>query len=129
MTAMDELTHAQQTVLLEAVRAAHEANQIYCASLGDPLSLAWEDLPKAQIDGMLRGALHALENGDPSHSHQLWYEDRVANGWTFGPVKDPARKISPNLIPYAELPEAQKRKDILFQGIVRAYYFARTASI
>lgn len=45
---------------------------------------------------------------------------RIAEGWTYGPVKDFAAKTSPCLIPYADLPEAQRRKDALFQSVVRA---------
>lgn len=42
-----------------------------------------------------------------------------AEGWVFATVKDFAAKTSPNLVPYAELPEAQRAKDALFQRTVR----------
>jgi hypothetical protein len=101
-------------------RAAHEANNVYNAAIGDPLSPAWGALTEAQRNGVINGAKHALAGGTPADSHALWMESRVAEGWTYGPVKDFVAKTSPCLVPYAELPEAQRRKDALFQASVRA---------
>ena len=101
-------------------RAAHEANNVYNAAIGDPLSPAWDALTEAQRNGAIGGAKHALAGGTAADSHALWMESRVAEGWTYGAVKDFAAKTSPCLVPYAELPEVQRRKDALFQAVVRA---------
>jgi hypothetical protein len=103
-----------------AARAAHEANNVFNRAIGDVLSPAWGDLTEAQRNGAIAGAQHALNGGTPEESHNLWSATRVAEGWTYGPVKDFAAKTSPCLIPYADLPEAQRRKDALFQSVVRA---------
>ena len=103
-----------------AARAAHEVNNVYNAAIGDPLSPAWDDLTYAQRNGVIAGAKHALAGGSPEDSHNLWLESRRAEGWTYGPVKDFAAKTSPCFLPYAELPEAQRRKDAQFQSVVRA---------
>lgn len=102
-------------------RAAHEVNNVFNRAIGDALSPAWEDLTDAQRSGVIAGARHALDGGSPEDSHNLWMASRVAEGWTFGPVKDFAARTSPCLIPYAELPEMQRRKDALFQATVRAF--------
>lgn len=101
-------------------RAAHEVNNVYNAAIGDPLSPAWGDLTDAQRSGVIAGARHALAGGSPEDSHNLWLESRRAEGWTYGPSKDFAVKTSPCFLPYAELPEAQRRKDALFQSVVCA---------
>ena len=106
--------------LLEAcARAAHEQNNVFCLALGDVPSPAWHNLTDAQREGVLKGAEHALAGGTPEASHELWMASRIAEGWVFATVKDFAAKTSPNLVPYAELPEAQRAKDALFQRTVR----------
>ena len=45
------------------------------------------------------------------HSHDIWARQRITDGWTFGPARDDAQKKHPCLIPYAELPESEKRYD------------------
>lgn len=49
--------------------------------------------------------------------HERWMAERVFEGWTHAPPpKDVARKTSPDLVPWHELPEAEKEKD---RGTVR----------
>lgn len=102
-----------------SARAAHEVNNVYNAAVGDTLSPAWEQLTDAQRSGVIAGAEHALAGGGPEDSHKLWLASREAEGWTYGPVKDFEAKTSPCILPYDRLPEAQRRKDALFQAVVR----------
>lgn len=43
--------------------------------------------------------------------HDVWAVGRIAEGWRYGEVKDPAAKTTPLLVPYAELPESEKAYD------------------
>ncbi len=43
--------------------------------------------------------------------HDVWAMGRIAEGWTYGEVKDVERKKTPQLIPYMELPEEEKQYD------------------
>jgi len=43
--------------------------------------------------------------------HDLWVEERKANGWRYGEVKDANKKTSPYLVPYSELTEEIKDLD------------------
>ena len=43
--------------------------------------------------------------------HQRWSREREADGWTYGPQRDNARKIHPDLVPYDQLSESAKDKD------------------
>ncbi len=43
--------------------------------------------------------------------HEVWARTRMEQGWTYGPVRDDARKQHPCLVPYAELPEEEKVYD------------------
>ncbi len=43
--------------------------------------------------------------------HEVWSEGRIQDGWTYGPVRDDARKETPCLVPYDDLPEREKDFD------------------
>ena len=43
--------------------------------------------------------------------HEVWAAGRIAEGWTYGPVRDDAKKETPCLVPYADLPESEKEYD------------------
>jgi hypothetical protein len=53
----------------------------------------------------------ALTERLAEHSHDVWAQQRMADGWTYGPKRDDATKKHPDLIPYAELPEPEKEYD------------------
>lgn len=43
--------------------------------------------------------------------HEVWAKNRMAEGWTFGSVRDDAKKQHPCLIAYEELPDSEKEYD------------------
>ncbi|MBQ8001535.1 MAG: Ryanodine receptor Ryr [Ruminococcus sp.] len=43
--------------------------------------------------------------------HEVWAAGRVAEGWTYGEVRDDEKKTTPCLVPYCELPESEKDYD------------------
>jgi hypothetical protein len=45
------------------------------------------------------------------NTHAVWAQERIAQGWRFGNKRNDARKEHPSLVPYAELPEAEKVYD------------------
>lgn len=45
------------------------------------------------------------------HVHDVWASERLADGWRYGPRRDDAKKEHPSLVPYAELPESEKKYD------------------
>ncbi len=53
----------------------------------------------------------AFEPAEVEHlaalEHARWLAERIAQGWRAG-VRDPIRKTNPNLVPWAELPEASR---------------------
>jgi hypothetical protein len=65
---------------------------------------------------------HTIANPDagPASSHESWLAEKQRDGWSYGPVKDPAKKEHPCFVPYAELPPEQQAKDHLFQAVVRS---------
>ena len=45
------------------------------------------------------------------HAHEVWAAARFAQGWVYGPTRNDARREHPCLVPYDELPEAEKTLD------------------
>lgn len=107
---------------LQIARLAHEVNRAYCASLGDSTQPAWEDAPDWQRASAIAGVEMHLANPDatPEQSHDAWLEQKAADGWVYGKVKDAEKKEHPCFLPYEKLPPEQKAKDYLFRGVVHA---------
>lgn len=103
-------------------RIAHEVNRAYCTATGDYSQPAWGDAPQWQKDSAIAGVKYAEGNPHalPEHSHQSWLKQKVADGWKYGPAKDPDKKEHPCMVEYKLLPEAQRVKDFLFLAVCRA---------
>lgn len=103
-------------------RMAHEVNRAYCAALGDHSQVQWEDAPEWQRISARSGVVMHKKNPDatPERSHEEWLKSKQADGWKWGPVKDPEKKEHPCCCSYAELSPEQRAKDYLFKGVVDA---------
>lgn len=101
----------------------HEANRVYCAATGDTSQPAWVDAPQWQKDSAIAGVGWVIENPHAPESavHESWLAAKIADGWTYGEVKDPIAKTHPCMKPYGELPRNQTDKDRLFKAIVLAF--------
>jgi hypothetical protein len=103
---------------------SHEANRLYCLSIGDSSQPHWEDAPDWQKKSALLGVTYRITAQDwtPDRSHASWMDEKVHDGWTYGDVKDPIKKTHPCMVPYEQLPEAQRVKDSIFGIVVWALY-------
>ncbi len=43
--------------------------------------------------------------------HEVWAQNRLNDGWSYGVVRDAAKRHHPCLVPYEELPENEKEYD------------------
>ncbi|MEO6125053.1 MAG: NAD-binding protein [Ilumatobacteraceae bacterium] len=107
---------------------AHHSSGAGDASLQRPwaeLSDEQRDLSRRRVDGIIadlaevRCELAPLRRwGEPltefsaaeidtlaSREHQRWFDDRIANGWSYGPDRNNTLKKNPMLLPWAELPD------------------------
>ena len=101
---------------------AHEANRIYCQSIGDNSQKRWADSPQWQRDSAVAGVRAVIDNFaiTPSELHAGWTAVKVADGWVYGPVKDEVAKTHHCLVPYDELPLAQRVKDTIFSAVAKS---------
>jgi hypothetical protein len=114
--------HTGLPVALKIARVCHEANRAICDAFGDRSQVQWDAAPQWQRESAVKGVQFNLENPDapPSASHESWVTEKFATGWKYGPVKDPAKKEHPCMVPYDELPPEQRVKDHVFKAIVEA---------
>lgn len=43
--------------------------------------------------------------------HEVWAQRRMAEGWSYSDVRDDAKKQTPCMVPYSQLPESEKAYD------------------
>lgn len=101
-------------------RICHEANAAYCRSIGDFSQPNWLAAPEWQKHSARNGVLFHLHNPNASAgaSHSNWYDEKLKDGWSYGPDKDPENRRHPCMVPFDELPIEQQIKDHIFKAIV-----------
>lgn len=104
----------------EAAKFAHVVDCVYSQLVGESPPLAWLDLTDAQRACAVSVAEAVLRGDSLESLHDLWRAAHVDDGWVYGEVGDYARKVSPRLLPYADLPPEQSQKVSILQGTVRA---------
>ena len=55
--------------------------------------------------------LMALAEAISKNVHEVWAQNRIREGWTYGPVRDDQKRQTPCLVPYDQLPEEEKAYD------------------
>ncbi|WP_018710413.1 RyR domain-containing protein [Phocaeicola barnesiae] len=67
--------------------------------------------PVDVTDVRLPDELNNLVEQMARNVHEVWAETRIAQGWTYGEQRDDVHKQHPCLVPYEELPDAEKEYD------------------
>lgn len=55
--------------------------------------------------------LMALAEAISKNVHEVWAQNRIKEGWTYGPIRDDQKRQTPCLVPYDQLPEEEKAYD------------------
>lgn len=69
--------------------------------------------PKPRDTSLVRldAALAELTEQLAENVHDSWAEQRLTEGWRYGPLRNDVSKEHPNLVPYEELPENEREYD------------------
>lgn len=62
-------------------------------------------------DVVLTDDLNELREAIAENAHEVWAVERLAQGWSFGPERNDAKKENPCMVPYSQLPEKEKDFD------------------
>jgi hypothetical protein len=105
-------------------RVCHEANRAWCAAHGDFSQKPWEEAEPWQRESTIDGIRFRTQNPDAGFDvqHLAWLREKLANGWVYGEVKDAEKKTHPCILPFEELPDFEKKKDVLFAMVVKALF-------
>ena len=97
----------------------HEANRMYCLTIGDTSQPDWMQAPEWQKKSAIDGVEAHLEHPEltPEMSHEYWLKAKEKDGWKYGPVKDAEKKEHPCFVSYGQLAVEQRIKDYLFKAI------------
>lgn len=122
MTAANKIEAGLDEALItvKLARICHTVNRAYCQAIGDDSQPTWIEAPAWQRDSAIEGVMFHMENPDagPEGSHVNWMKNKVADGWSYGEVKDEGAKTHPCMVRYDDLPAEQRVKDALFVSIV-----------
>lgn len=67
--------------------------------------------PIDTTDVKLSEDLEQLVEQMSKNVHEVWSDTRIKQGWTYGSERNDEKKTHPCLVPYEELPEAEKDYD------------------
>lgn len=62
-------------------------------------------------DVVLTDDLTELREAIAENAHDVWAMDRMAQGWSYGPMRNDENKETPCMVPYSELPDNEKEID------------------
>lgn len=107
----------------QAAQVCHEANRAYCQTIGDNSQVPWDLAPQWQRDSAVKGVQYLIDHpySGPHMQHESWLKEKLDAGWKWGPVKDADKKEHPCILPYHELPLAQRFKDSLFIRVAQSF--------
>lgn len=71
----------------------------------------YEPHPLNLDDVSIEPELLELREAIAENAHEVWAKTRKDQGWSYGPERDDAKKLHPDMIPYNLLPESEKEYD------------------
>ena len=77
----------------------------------DQTSNNYTPTPVETTNIQLPEELMALAEAISKNVHEVWAQNRINEGWTYGPVRDDQKRQTPCLVPYDQLPEEEKAYD------------------
>ena len=106
--------------VLKIAQVMHEAVRAWQTANGQKAAPAWSRAPKWMKKASREAVLWRIENPRAASSvqHEQWLAQKRAEGWKYGRTKNGVRKTHPLLVPYADLPEVERRKDAMVGALI-----------
>lgn len=92
------------------VDAWNQSNK-YLVVINTTDKFVYEPSPITLDDVELSDDLTELQEAIAENAHEIWAKARTDQGWTYGPKRNDAKKETPDMIPYCNLPESEKLYD------------------
>lgn len=96
---------------LEQFKDAWNDSKNYLVTITSNCMKTYTPKPIDLSDVELTEDLNELREAIAENAHEIWAENRQAEGWTYGPQRDDQLKQTPDMVPYSQLPEGEKEYD------------------
>ena len=106
--------------ITQIAEVVHNMQRTFCASIGETLP-TWSEAGNMQ-QTTIQGVIDLIDfpSAAGGFSHEQWMLNKIAQGYTYGPVRDHEKKTHPSLVPFEQLPHNEQVKDHLFVETVRS---------
>ena len=102
---------AEDTYPIEQFKDAWNDSKNYLVTITSNSMKTYTPKPIDLSDVELTEDLNELREAIAENAHEIWAENRQAEGWTYGPQRDDKLKQTPDMVPYSQLPEGEKEYD------------------
>ena len=96
---------------LEQFKDAWNDSKNYLVTITSNSMKTYTPKPIDLSDVELTEDLNELREAIAENAHEIWAENRQAEGWTYGPQRDDQLKQTPDMVPYSQLLEGEKEYD------------------
>ncbi len=104
-------SNADDTYPIEQFKDAWNDSKNYLVTIPSNSMKTYTPKPIDLSDVELTEDLNELREAIAENAHEIWAENRQAEGWTYGPQRDDQLKQTPDMLPYSQLPEGEKEYD------------------
>ena len=104
-------SNAEDTYSIEQFKDAWNDSKNYLVTITSSSMKTYTPKPIDLSDVELTEDLNELREAIAENAHEIWAENRQAEGWIYGPQRDDQLKQTPDMVPYSQLPEGEKEYD------------------
>ena len=104
-------SNTEDTYPVEQFEDAWNDSKNYLVTITSKNMKTYTPKPIDLSDVELTEDLNELREAIAENAHEIWAENRQAEGWTYGPQRDDRLKQTPDMVPYSQLPEGEKEYD------------------
>ena len=104
-------SNAEDIYPIEQFKDAWNDSKNYLVTITSNSMKTYTPKPIDLSDVELTEDLNELREAIAENAHEIWAENRQAEGWTYGPQRDDQLKQTPDMVPYSHLPEGEKEYD------------------
>ena len=103
--------NAEDSYSFEQFEDAWKDSKNYLVTISTTKMNTYNPKPIDLSDVELGEDLNELREAIAENAHDVWAAERQAQGWTYGPLRDDAKKETPCMVPYSQLPDSEKKFD------------------
>ena len=104
-------SNAKDVYPIEQFKDAWDDSKNYLVTIDSGSTKTYIPRPIDLSDVELTEDLNELREAIAENAHEIWAENRQAEGWSYGPKRDDDKMLHPDMIPYSQLPEREKEYD------------------